>query len=235
LALDLFDKALPAITDCTSLRAWCYAILGLSRLCEEGPGGTARRAILETLAGRVQNGLTLYAEADWPWFEDRLTYDNARIPQALLLAGKTLGSDSMIDDALKSMEWLMTVQTNESGQFHPIGSDGFYIKGGIRAEYDQQPLEAVATIDACQAAFLVTGEGHWLDSLRCAFAWFRGDNSCRVMICDDERGACYDGLSSSGVNKNQGAESTLAYLSSLQTVQALVDGVGSIRTGAYIG
>ena len=161
--------------------------------------------------------LKMYIEErsdDWTWFEDVLTYDNAKLPQALLVSGECIEDDTMIQAGLRALEWLAAVQ-NEEGHFVPIGSNGFYRRGGVRARFDQQPIEAHAMVSACLEAYRITCDECWHEEAQRAFDWFLGANDLRLPLYNSETGGCYDGLHSDRVNKNQGAESTLAFVLSL--------------------
>src|SRR5690606_11373497 len=134
------------------------------------------------------------------------TYDNAKLPEAMLAAGEMLGPD-WTAMGLQSLEWLMDVQTGKNGSLLPIGSNGFYPRGGERALFDRQPLEAWASVSACRRAYEETGNTQWRDEAMRAFRWFLGDNEIGAAVADVETGACHDGLQPEGVNLNCGAES----------------------------
>ena len=149
------------------------------------------------------------------WFEDRVTYCNAVLPHALLVTAGAVGDDDMSRCALESLEWLVTLQTSDTGHFIPIGSDGFYEQGSTRACFDQQPIEAHATVSAALTAWRLTGQPSWRTEARRAFDWFLGRNDLGLMMYDPQTAGCYDGLHPDGVNRNQGAESSLAFLLAL--------------------
>ena len=152
---------------------------------------------------------------DWPWFEESVTYCNARLCQALLVSGVRMGNEAMVAAALRSLDWLYKAQLTQDGFFAPIGSNGFYPQGGSSARFDQQPIEACATIAGCLEAYRHTAERRWLDHARVAFNWFVGENELHLSIYDPTSGGCRDGLHSDRVNENQGAESTLSFLLAL--------------------
>jgi hypothetical protein len=169
----------------------------------------------------------VYSGPEWLWFEDSLTYDNAKLPHALLMSGPWLERDDMTGTGLKSLEWLLSIQRAEQGYFVPIGSNGFYPRGGERARFDQQPIEAHSTISACIKAYRETGEERWVRNARWTFDWFLGYNDLGLPVGDPTTGGCCDGLHSSRVNQNQGAESTLAFLLSLlelRLAEHIIDG-----------
>jgi len=176
---------------------------------------------MKELAERLNLAYRRNSSDNWPWFETRLTYENARIPQALMAAAYLLGDDEMIQNSTKALSWLIHVQTDRSGNFMPIGSDGFYAKGGPRAIYDQQPVEAAATIDACCEAYRCTDDSVWQRETWRAYSWYLGANSERMSLVDPDTGGCRDGLSDRSVNQNQGAEATLGFLSATLAVRQL--------------
>jgi hypothetical protein len=156
----------------------------------------------------------------WHWFEKSLSYSNARLPQALLIAGWRSDNKRMVDVALESLRWLVGEQhRGEEDVFVPIGSSGFFTAGDEKARFDQQPVEACATISACLQAHELTHEAYWLDEARCAFRWFLGVNDLQVPLYDETTGGCRDGLHPDRVNENQGAESTLSFLMALLDIQ----------------
>lgn len=213
----LFERALPAILDTTSPRAWAFALIGLHEYLHRFGGDRMATQVQETLAGRL---LALYRSQrsdDWRWFEQGLTYCNAAIPHALLLAGESLADDALTAAGLESLEWLTELQRKgpASGHFVPIGSNGFYTRGGERALFDQQPVEAQVAVSACLEAYRLTGDGRWRKAARRAFAWFLGRNDLGLPIYDSITGGCRDGLHADRPNSNQGAESTLAFLQGL--------------------
>lgn len=215
LARRLFHAALPGVLETTSPRTWAYALLGIDEYLGAFSGDTGVESIASTLAGRL---LTLHQRTstpDWPWFEDRLTYANARLCQALLAFGRRAERADMTEVGLRSLEWLISVQLSETGDFSPIGSNGFYVRGGPKAAFDQQPVEACAMIAACLEAFRVTQDRRFSDASRRQFNWFVGQNDLRESLYDPSTGGCRDGLHEGRVNENQGAESTLSFVTSL--------------------
>jgi hypothetical protein len=150
---------------------------------------------------------------NWHWFEKSLSYANARLPQALLIAGWRSDNKRMVQAALESLSWLMAEQhLNDADVFVPIGSKGFFAADKVKARFDQQPVEACATISACLQAYDLTKDKVWLEEAQCAFRWFLGVNDLQVSLYDETTGGCRDGLHPDRVNENQGAESTLSFL-----------------------
>jgi hypothetical protein len=158
----------------------------------------------------------------WQWFEDTLAYGNARLPQSMLLVGSACADDRMITAGLEALDWLLTQQRCETkGHFVPIGSQGFYRKGGEKARFDQQPLEAAGAVSACLQAYRTTGDKRWRSEAWSAFNWFLGDNDLQLPIYDSVSGGCRDGLHPDRANENQGAESTLSFLMALLEMSSL--------------
>jgi len=221
----LFQAGLPQVVELTSPRAWAYTLLGIADYLHAYSGDSQVQAIQRTLANRLLDLFKRSSSADWPWFEDRLTYCNARLPQALLVTSEWSDNAEMEAVGVRALEWLLASQTTDD-YFSPIGSNGFYPRGGPRARFDQQPVEAGATVSACLDARRITGDGRWLARARRAFDWFLGQNELQRSLYDPATGACHDGLHVDRINKNQGAESTLSFL------LALVELSSSDRNGA---
>jgi hypothetical protein len=215
LALKLFHEALPASLVFSSPRAWAYSLLGIEEYLRAFQGDrsveTACRELSQKLVARYRES----QKPDWPWFENSVTYCNARLPQALLLAGARMGDEEMVATGARSLQWLATLQHTSDGYFAPIGSNGFYTRGGSRAGFDQQPVEACAMVSACLDAQRATGSRVWGDHARRAFRWFLGENQLQTPLYDPRTGGCRDGLHADRVNENQGAESTLSFLLAL--------------------
>ena len=216
----LFHEALPAVLDFTSPRAWAFALVGIEEYLHAFQGDTSVQMVRKTLAERLLALFHGVSGAEWPWFEDRLTYCNARLCQALLVSGFRMDRADMLAVGLRSLEWLVSLQVSGEGYFAPIGSNGFYVRGGTKAAFDQQPVEASAMISACLEAFRVTGESRWAGHARRAFSWYLGQNQLQEALYDPTTGGCRDGLHETRVNANQGAESTLSFLLSLLEMRA---------------
>ncbi|MBP6017052.1 MAG: glycosyltransferase family 4 protein [Candidatus Promineofilum sp.] len=216
IAIWLYEQALPAILETTSPRAWAFAILGINEYLRRFDGDRRARQVREELAQRL---LALYQACrtdDWRWFEDGLTYNNAVLSQAMIMCGQWLPNNEMSHAGLESLIWLTELQRSspDGGHFVPIGSNGFYRRGSQRARFDQQPIEAQATVSACLEAFRSTADARWQVEMRRAFEWFLGRNDLNLSLYDPETGGCYDALHPDRLNENQGAESTLAFLQS---------------------
>ncbi|MFY8269260.1 MAG: glycosyl transferase family 1, partial [Terrimicrobiaceae bacterium] len=226
-AASLFERALPAVTGFTSPRAWAFTIIGLHEYFRALHGDLLADRERDILSARLLALLQMNARPEWLWCEDIVTYDNPRIPQALILAGRWTGNEEMKIAGLTSLRWLMDKQTGTSGYFRPIGSNGFWTRGGEPAPFDQQPLEAAAAVSACIEAWNTTREPQWKQDAFRAFEWFLGSNDLRVPIYDAVTGGCCDGLHNSRVNQNQGAESTLSFLLALAEMRGLQNAAAS--------
>jgi glycosyltransferase involved in cell wall biosynthesis len=212
----LFEYSLTAAVEFSSPRAWAYTLLGIQEYLDSYPGDRDAQRVRSALAQRLLAMYESIRSPDWKWFEDVLAYGNARLPQALLLAGSACSDDRMISAGLEALEWLMETQRCETnGHFVPIGSQGFYHKGGEKARFDQQPIEAAGAVSACLEAFRVTGDSRWRGEAWSAFNWFLGDNDLQLPLYDSVTGGCRDGLHPDRANENQGAESTLSFLMAL--------------------
>lgn len=215
LAGQLFHAALPALSQFTSPRAWAFALLGIDEYLRVFAGDSSVEAIRTALADRLLDLYRKTSTLDWPWFEDRVTYCNARLSQALVVSGSRMENDEMIAAGSRSLAWLAEIQRSEDGSFAPVGSNGFYERGGVKADFDEQPVEASAMVSACLEAQRVTGEGRFAEHARCAFNWFLGQNRLRQSLYDPTTGGCRDGLHPDRPNENQGAESTLSFMLAL--------------------
>ena len=171
MAGQLFALALSAVTEFTSPRAWAFGLIGIHEYLHRLSGDSLVNQTRDTLTSRIMDLFERTAQPDWQWFEEELSYDNAKLAQALIVSGQATGQQAVLDRGLQALRWLTELQMSEKGHFRPIGTNGFYRRGGTRANFDQQPIEVQATVSACLEAYRV--------------------------------------------NRNQGAESTLAFLLSL--------------------
>jgi len=215
LAGELFHLGLPAVAGFTSPRAWAYSLLGIEEYLRAFGGDRSVEEAGKAIAARLVARYRDSHKPDWPWFEDSVTYCNARLPQALLLAGARMHDEEMIAIALGSLAWLFSVQRTTDGYFSPVGTNGFYRRGSPKVSFDQQPVEACAMVSACLDAQRVTRELAWGERARTAFGWFLGQNQLHQALYDPSTGGCRDGLHADRVNENQGAESTLSFLLAL--------------------
>jgi glycosyltransferase involved in cell wall biosynthesis len=226
-AAALFAQALAPAEHFQSPRAWAFILLGLDAYCIAAAEDGRARELRHLLADRLMAILASAESADWVWFEDALAYDNARLPQALIVTGMAISAPGYVAAGLRSLRWLMTRQTSPAGVFRPVGSDSF---GNLRQPprpFDQQPLEATATISACLAAWRADGDVTWKTHAARAFAWFLGSNDLLAPLVDLETGSCRDGLHPDRVNENRGGESVVSYLLSLAEIRQLSRAVGN--------
>jgi hypothetical protein len=217
----LFERALPAGLQLTYLRPLAATLLACD-VAATGGSRAAADALPELanavwLATRTDRPVT----ADWPWPEPVLTYENGIVPQALIRAGDRLGDTRMVDRGLALLDWLIVVQTADAGHFSPIGNRGWWPRGGRPARYDQQPMEATALLLAAEAAFQASGDPRHRATMEWVYAWFLGRNDAHRPVALPYEGAGQDGLTTSGVNTNQGAESTLMWLLALERIRAV--------------
>jgi glycosyltransferase involved in cell wall biosynthesis len=220
MSTTLFNKALRAAEHFRSPRAIAFCLVGMQAYLEKFSGDSDVRRVRDLLAERLFDQFKNHATDEWPWLEDALSYANGKLPQALLLSGRAMQRPDMVNMGLLSLKWLITVQTEE-GHLVPIGSNGWYAKGGPRARFDQQPIEANAMIEACVEAFEATQDKVWFAHAVMCFNWFLGHNDLNLPLYDPKTGGCRDGLMADGINQNEGAESSLAWLLSLMTMQKL--------------
>ncbi len=220
-AASLFSEALPTTEGFRSPRAWAFTLLGLDAYCAAVAADAAAERIRHVLAERLMSILSVVETKDWVWFEEGLAYDNARLPQALIVTGMSSGAPAYVEAGARALRWLMTLQTTPAGFFRPIGTDSFGDERKPPKAFDQQPLEATATISACLAAWRADGKAEWRADADRAFAWFLGGNDLSLSLIDLETGSCRDGLHRDRANENRGGESVVSYLLSLAEIRQL--------------
>ncbi len=235
LAGQLFAMALPALADFTSPRAWAFGLIGIHEYLHRLSGDSLVNHTRETLTCRLMDLLTRNVKPDWCWFEEELSYDNAKLAHALILSGHATGQRQVFERGLHALRWLNELQISEKGHFRPIGSNGFYRRGGPRANFDQQPVEAQSMVSACLEAYRTTSDSWWYEQAQRAFDWFVGWNDLGLELYSPESGGCGDGLHVDRVNENQGAESTLAFLLSLAEMRLAQNMVASFKEPIAIG
>ncbi|TPG12007.1 glycosyltransferase family 4 protein [Sphingomonas oligophenolica] len=226
-AMRFFDETASLALDLGSLRAQSFAMLGAAAMLEARPGHDLALSILKRFP---DDHLALLAEArrpDWHWFEIVLAYDNARLPEALIRAGGALERQDLVDCGLATLGWIVEKQTSPHGRFRAVGTETFHRPYAEPLKFDQQPLEAQATVDACLAAFAATGDPHWSVEAQRAYAWYLGANDLGLPLATATDGGCFDGLMPTGLNRNQGAESILA----LQLASCAISGVSTSGQG----
>jgi glycosyltransferase involved in cell wall biosynthesis len=220
-ATTLFAQALPTVKTFRSPRAVAFTLLGLDAYCAVVGDDRHAREIRNILADRLMFGLESTETPDWLWFEESLAYDNARLPQALIVTGMATRTPGYVEAGLRSLRWLMTLQTTSTGHFRPVGTASF---GELRKPphaFDQQPVEAAATIAACLAAWRADDDAEWKTIATKVFDWFVGSNDLSVALVDPETGGCRDGLHPDRANENRGGESVVCYLLSLAEIRQL--------------
>jgi glycosyltransferase involved in cell wall biosynthesis len=220
-AASLFAEALPATKQFSSPRAWAFTLLGLDAYCVRAPTDTVARELRHVFADRLMSILSSVETSDWVWFEEGLAYDNARLPQALIATGIAQRAPAYVAAGLRSLRWLMTLQMSPDGIFRPVGSESFGGKRERPKAFDQQPLEATATISACLTAWRADGDVKWRVAAERTFAWFLGRNDLSSPLVDLQTGSCRDGLHPDRANQNRGAESIVSYLLSLTEIRQL--------------
>lgn len=209
-AVHMFNLAAPMWKNIHSPRAQGFLILGASAMMSARPGNVHALAIIKTLGPHLYRLAEYSRRPDWAWFEAVLAYDNARLPQALLLAGAYLQDAQLLNCGFATLEWIVAVQSTPDGRFRAVGTESFSRPYSHPLPFDQQPLEAHATIDAAETAWQISGDRKWLDVAQNAYCWFLGRNDLSMVLATPEDGGCFDGLTPTGVNQNQGAESLLA-------------------------
>ncbi len=229
MAQRLFDRALPAVVDFKSPRAWAFGLIGIHEYLRHLRGNCLAGELREDLTGRLVTLFDKVAEPGWVWFEEGLSYDNAKLPHALILSGRATGQSAVFERGMRALRWLVGVQTSRQGRLRPIGSNGFYPRNGPRADFDQQPIEAQSTVSACLAAFRATSDLWWYDQAQRAFDWFLGWNDLSQELYCPQTGGCCDGLHVDRRNQNQGAESTLAFLLSFTEMRLIQSEATGIR------
>lgn len=221
LGLAAFRPGAAALLETTSPRAWAFGLLGICHYLQRLAGARPASQARDVLARRLLDRFEATATDDWRWFEDRLTYDNARLAQGLIASGRSGGDPEALRIGLESLDWLVKHHKSPSGHFRPIGCNGFFVREQGRAQFDQQPVEAHAMISASLEAYHATENPDWLAEARLAFEWFLGGNDLGLELYDSKSGGCCDGLQEDRINQNQGAESTLAFLLSLAEMKLL--------------
>ncbi len=229
MAAEIFEQALTPVSSFTSPRAWAFALIGAYEYQQRFPGDRFSRNSLEVLSTKLMKLYDENSSTEWKWFEPVLSYDNAKIPHALIVSGRGLANEKMLRCGIDSLHWLTTVQTSSRGHFQPVGTDKKFERGSSKPVFDQQPIEAYSTISACLEAYLTTKDKHWYNEAEKAFHWFLGANDLGIPLYEPANGGCYDGLHVDRVNRNQGAESTIAFLLSLYEMTNITNIIESFK------
>lgn len=223
----MFDATASLALDLGSLRAQSFAMLGAAAMLDASPGHELAKSILERFPDDQIALLDAARRPEWQWFEIVLAYDNARLPQALIVAGHALGRKDLVTCGLETLDWIVGKQTSPEGRFRAVGTESFHRPYADPLQFDQQPLEAQATVDACIAAYQVTGDPRWVTEAERAYGWYLGQNDLDLPLASPLDGGCFDGLMPTGLNRNQGAESILA----LQLASCAISGVSKSVQG----
>jgi hypothetical protein len=211
VAREQLDAALPHVSGLTHHRSLAYAALGLATVATAEPGDARITDALRAAITPISAAYRAVATPNWRWCEDIMTYDNARLCEALIRAGVVLDDHALVREGTEMLAFYAGIVV-EDGMFVPIGNDGWYPRGGPRARFGQQPLEAAALVAAALAAHAVTGDSAYRALAGIAGDWYFGRNTHRFLMVTN--GGCRDGIDATGVSPNMGAESTLAYLMS---------------------
>ncbi len=229
-AAALFRTALPVVEGFSSPRTWAFSLLGLDAYCAAVNGDVFANRLRKLLADRLMALFSATKTNDWIWFEDLLTYDNARLPQALIQTGLATHTSQYVEAGLQTLRWLMSLQTTSSGTFRPVGNKGFGRARQRPEAFDQQPVEASATISACLTAWRADGSAEWPVGGMRAFGWFLGENDLQTALINPDTGSCLDGLHPDRANENKGAESALSYLLGLVEIRQFMRAVATVQT-----
>ncbi|MDD5482130.1 MAG: glycosyltransferase family 4 protein [Kiritimatiellae bacterium] len=229
MAMELFEQTLSPALPFTSPRAWSFVLIGIYEYLQRFSGDRLVRNCLQTLASRLHDLYKANRDAEWQWFESSLTYCNAKLPHALIVSGRSLNNEEMLQAGLEALKWLIKIQSSPRRHFQPVGTNGSYRRGGTKTLFDQQPVEAYSTVSACLEAYRLTKERIWHTEASRAFQWFLGRNDLSVPLYDPVSGGCYDGLHIDRVNRNQGGESTLVCLLSLAEMKQMENVLESLK------
>lgn len=229
-ATAMFDVTASMALELGSPRAQAFAMLGAAEVLAVRPGHAIAKSILDRFGDDHLALLETARRPEWSWFEIVLAYDNARLPEAMIRAGMALGRADLIRAGIDTLDWIIRQQTSPEGRFRAVGTESFGRPYADPLPFDQQPLEAQATVEACVAAFDATGDRRWVAEAYRAYHWFLGANDLDLALATANDGGCFDGLTPNGLNRNQGAESILA----LQLASAAIYGL-SKQTGTVAG
>jgi len=212
----LFDSTLKNMEKFTSIRAIAHIIMGCIFYLQRFSGARDVKRICKKLLEKLNECYLYNSKGEWKWFEEYLTYDNARLSQALLMGGIYFKNSNYLYNGLESLNWMYDeINDKEKNYISLVGNDGWYLKGQEKAKFDQQPVEIASIIDACYQAYLISEDMEWINKISVAFSWFLGNNDRQEPLYDFTTGGCFDGLTSAITNQNQGAESTISWLTAL--------------------
>ena len=222
-AARLYDETAPHIAALESPRTQAFTMMAAAEIMQIRPNDPLATAILRNGCQSLMALLVSHSRPDWAWFEIVLSYDNTRLPEALIRAGRLLGDATIVAAGLDALDWVAGQTTGHNSQFQPVGTESFGEPFEAPAIFDQQPLEAWAMIDACALAWDVTRDAKWIDRAAAAHGWFLGANTLSLPILDPESGECSDGLTRFEVNLNQGAESVIAWQAGHRAFRGLIE------------
>ncbi|MES2288503.1 MAG: glycosyltransferase family 4 protein [Pseudomonadota bacterium] len=228
-ALEWYDLTAAAMGPLPSLRARAFQMLGAAEIVTIRPDDEAALTVLREGAVMLASLVARNSRPDWAWFEIVLSYDNTRLPEALIRAGQILGDETLVATGIETLDWVSQQTTAHDGQFQPVGTESFSVPFAPPAIFDQQPLEAWAMIDACAVAWAATNDAVWIDRATAAHDWFLGANTLSVPIIDAETGECHDGLTRFDANLNQGAESIIAWQAGHRAYRGLFETVSDLE------
>lgn len=212
----LFDSTIKNMEKFTALRSISHIIMGCIFYLQRFSGAREVKRICKKFLEKLNDSYIKNSGPEWKWFEDFLTYDNARLPQALIMGGSFFKNSTYLYHGIEALNWYIdNITDSNKNHMSLVGNDGWFFKGKEKAKYDQQPLEIVSIIDACYQAYLVTDEKEWISKIGITFSWFLGNNDRQEPMYDFTTGGCFDGLTSAQTNQNQGAESTISWLTAL--------------------
>jgi glycosyltransferase involved in cell wall biosynthesis len=220
-AMGLYEQALPSVARIESIHARAFIMLGGAAIFRAGEHRFTRQLLMR-FGTELAALVAAERRPDWAWFEIVLAYDNCRLPEALIAAGRVLERDDLIQTGLSTLDWICDKQTSERGLYRPVGHESFGRAYADPLPFDQQPIEAWSTIDACALALKVSGDSKWRDRALAAWRWYLGDNDIGEPLADPATGECFDGIHPNGVNRNRGAESILSFQLASQTMQAIL-------------
>lgn len=231
----MFDMTASLAFELGSPRAQSFAMLGAAAMLEASPGHQLAHSILTRFPEEHMALLDEARRPNWVWFEIVLAYDNARLPEALIRAGQAIGRRDVMDVGLETLAWIIEQQKSPEGRFRAVGTESFGRPYADPLPFDQQPLEAQATVEACCAAYAATGDERWRVEAERAYGWYYGQNDLDLPLATVQDGGCFDGLMPTGLNRNQGAESILALQLSNCAISRLSKGAqGVAGTGRAV-
>ncbi len=228
-ALHWYDLTADRIGDLDSPRARAFSMLAAAEVATIRLDDQRAREILQNGGELLLKLLSAHSRPDWAWFEIVLSYDNTRLPEALIRAGTILSSSRFLEAGLETLDWIAQQTTGHDGQFQPVGTVGFGEPFAKPSLFDQQPVEAWAMIDACSTAWRVTGDTKWIDRATKAHDWFLGANTLSLPVIDPDSGECCDGITPFEVNLNNGAESVIAWQAGRRAYERLSESSASVR------